>query len=99
MLTTLRVGGGSVLQLSMRKVHDLVAYCGSYEFEDVVADVTGADRIELVDYDAVETARRAYKLGRLATGSRRRFPDEGWAWKGFARCIAGCRAYRASGRK
>ncbi|HEX4445456.1 MAG TPA: glycosyltransferase [Polyangiaceae bacterium] len=71
MLTTLRVGGGSVLQLSMRKVHDLVAFCGSYEFEDVVADVTGADRIEVVDYDAVETARRAYKLARLATGSRR----------------------------
>jgi hypothetical protein len=70
-LTSYRVGGGSVLQLSMRRVHDLVAYCGSYEFEDVVAEVTGADRIELQDYEPIEAARRAYKLGRLTTGSRR----------------------------
>jgi hypothetical protein len=55
----------------MRRVHDLVAFCGSYEFEDVVADVTGADRIEVLNYEAVETARRAYKLGRLTTGSKR----------------------------
>jgi hypothetical protein len=70
-VTTLHVGGGSVLQLSMRKVHDLVAYCGLYEFEDVVAEVTSADRVEIVDYEAVESARRAYKLGRLMTGSKR----------------------------
>lgn len=70
-LTALRPGGGSVLQLTMRRVHDLVAFCGSYEFEDVVASVTGADRIELLDYDAVEIARRAYKLGRYVTGSKR----------------------------
>jgi hypothetical protein len=69
-VTALRVGGGPVLQLSMRKVHDLVAYCGLYEFEDVVADVTSADRIEVLDYEAVESARRAYKLGRLITGSK-----------------------------
>jgi hypothetical protein len=55
----------------MRSVHDLVAYCGLYEFEDVVADVTAADRVELLDYEAVERVRRAYKLGRLMTGSRR----------------------------
>lgn len=70
-LTTFRARGGSVLQLSMRSVHDLVAYCGLYEFEDVVADVTAADRIELLDYETVESVRRAYKLGRLMTGSRR----------------------------
>jgi hypothetical protein len=62
-------GGGSVLQLSMRRVHDLVAFCLPYEFEDVIAQVTGADRVELADYEAVEQARRFYKLGRLATGS------------------------------
>jgi hypothetical protein len=70
-VTALRSHGGSVLQLSMRKVHDLVAYCGLYEFEDVVADVTAADRVELLDYEAVESARRAYKMGRVVTGSRR----------------------------
>jgi hypothetical protein len=42
--------GGSVLQLSMRRVHDLVAFCAPYEFEDVVASVSGADRVEIDDY-------------------------------------------------
>jgi hypothetical protein len=63
--------GGSVLQLSMRRIHDLVAFCLPYEFEDVVADVTGADRVEPENYQALEFARRVYKLGRLATRSRR----------------------------
>jgi hypothetical protein len=54
----------------MRRVHDLVAFCAAYEFEDVVADVTGADRVELSDYGALEFARRVYKLGRLASGSK-----------------------------
>jgi hypothetical protein len=62
---------GSVLQLSMRRVHDLVAFATPYEFEDVVAEVTGADRVEPDDFEAVEFARRLYKLGRLATRSRR----------------------------
>lgn len=63
--------GGSVLQLSMRRVHDLVAFSLPYEFEDVVAEVTGADRIEPENYQRLEFARRLYKLGRLATRSRR----------------------------
>ena len=62
--------GGPVLQLSMRRVHDLVAFCAPYEFEDVVAEATGADRVEIVDYGAVEFARRIYKLGRRVTRSR-----------------------------
>jgi|KBSSwiStaDraftv2_1062776.scaffolds.fasta_scaffold01970_3 hypothetical protein len=62
--------GGSVLQLSMRRVHDLVAFCAPYEFEDVVAEVTGADRVEITDYDAVENARRVYKGGRRLFRSR-----------------------------
>jgi hypothetical protein len=64
-------GGGSVLLLSMRRLSDLVAFCLQYEFEDVVADVTAADRVEAGDRAALEMSRRAYKLGRLASGSRR----------------------------
>ncbi len=60
-----------MLQLSMRRMHDLVAFCLPYEFEDVVADVTGADRVEPENYRALEFARRAYKLLRLTTRSRR----------------------------
>jgi hypothetical protein len=67
----LEKGTGNVLQLSMRRVHDLVAFCAPYEFEDVVQEATGADRVEPSDFDAIEKARRVYKLGRLATRSRR----------------------------
>jgi hypothetical protein len=38
--------GGKVLLLSMRRLADLVAFSLQYEFEDVVAEVTGADRID-----------------------------------------------------
>ena len=62
--------GGPVLQLSMRRVHDLVAFCAPYELEDVVASVTGADRVEIDDYAAIEWSRRLYKLGRKALRSR-----------------------------
>jgi hypothetical protein len=55
----------------MRRFHDLVAFATPYELEDVVAEVTGADRVEPEDLRAVEFARRVYKLGRLATRSRR----------------------------
>src|SRR6267143_517682 len=67
----IRGSGGSVLQLSMRRLHDLVAFCLPYEFEDVVAQVAGADRVEPENYRALELARRAYKLVRLTTRSRR----------------------------
>ena len=62
---------GNVLVLSMRGLADLVAFCLQYEFEDVVTDVTGADRIDAGDREALERSRRAYKLARFATGSRR----------------------------
>jgi hypothetical protein len=55
----------------MRRFHDLVAFATPYELEDVVADLTDADRVEPDDFGAVEFARRLYKLGRLATRSRR----------------------------
>jgi len=68
--TLLPGSGGQVLQLSMRRVHDLVAFCAPYEFEDVVAEVTGADRIEIDDYPSLERARRVYKGARLTLGFR-----------------------------
>lgn len=55
----------------MRRLSDLVAYCAQYEFEDVIADVTGADRVEVDNEPALEFSRRAYKLLRLGTGSQR----------------------------
>jgi hypothetical protein len=63
--------GGKVLLLSMRRLADLVAFCLPYEFEDVVADVTAADRVEANGYQALEFSRRAYKLARLVTRSPR----------------------------
>jgi hypothetical protein len=63
--------GGSVLLLSMRRLADLVAFCLQYEFEDVVRDMTGADRIDVGDREALELSRRAYKVARFGTGSRR----------------------------
>src|SRR2546428_9793030 len=64
-------GGGRVLLLSMRRLADLVGFCLNYEFEDVVAEVTGADRVDAGDRSALEFSRRAYKFTRFATGSRR----------------------------
>ena len=63
--------GGDVLLLSMRRLADLVAFCLQYEFEDVVAEVTGADRVDAGDRASLERSRRAYKLARFATRSRR----------------------------
>ncbi len=55
---------GRVLVLSMRKVADLVGYTAMYEFEDIVADVTGADLATVSNVDALEWPRRRYKLAR-----------------------------------
>src|SRR5262245_60469794 len=66
-----RGGGGPLLLLSMRGLADLVAFCLQYEFEDVVAEVTAGDRIEVGGRRALERSRRAYKLARHTTGSRR----------------------------
>jgi len=70
--TQLQSGAHSdVLLLSMRRIARLVAYCIEYEFEDVIADVTGADRVESDRLDLLELSRRTYKYTRLFTGSRR----------------------------
>jgi hypothetical protein len=58
-----------VLLLSERRIADLVAYCVAYEFEDALAAVTDAQRIDATDLSALEFSRRVYKLARLASGS------------------------------
>ena len=55
----------------MRRLANLVAYCSQYEFEDVVAEVTGADRVDVDDEPALEYSRRVYKLLRLGARSPR----------------------------
>jgi hypothetical protein len=69
------MGGGPVqgklLLLSQRRIADLVAYCVAYEFEDILAAVTGAQRIDATDLSGLEFSRRAYKFARLASGSPR----------------------------
>ena len=63
--------GGDVLLLSMRRLADLVAFCLQYELEDVITEVTGADRVDAGGRASLERSRRAYKLARFATRSRR----------------------------
>jgi len=63
--------GGDVLLLSLRRVADLVAFSVQYELEDVIAETTGADRVDVGDLDALERSRRAYKMARLGSRSRR----------------------------
>src|SRR5881396_1274989 len=63
--------GGDVLLLSMREIKDLVAYCTPYEFEDVVAQITGADMVTVGDARALDFSRRVYKWTRAATRSPR----------------------------
>jgi hypothetical protein len=60
---------GDVLLLSQRRIADLVAYSLAYEFEDTVAAVTGAQRIDAIDLPSLESSRRAYKFARMASGS------------------------------
>lgn len=60
---------GKVLLFSQRRIADLVAYCLVYEFEDVLASLTEAQRIDATDLPALEFFRRAYKLARLTSGS------------------------------
>jgi hypothetical protein len=62
-------GGLNVLLLSQRRIADLAAYCLAYEFEDIFAAVTEAQRIDVPDFSSLEFSRRAYKVARLAFGS------------------------------
>jgi hypothetical protein len=62
---------GRTLVLSMRKEAALVGYVAMYEFEDLVADLTGADLGFYADLDGLELSRRMYKLARYITRSPR----------------------------
>jgi hypothetical protein len=55
--------------LSQRRIADLVAFCLAYEFEDVFAAVTDAERIDAAGLSNLEFCRRVYKHLRLASGS------------------------------
>jgi hypothetical protein len=59
----------TVLSLSMRRLEKLVAYSVAYEFEDVLQELTAADRVEPWDMQRLEFSRRSYKLVRFSTGS------------------------------
>jgi hypothetical protein len=59
----------NILLFSQRRIADLVAFCLAYEFEDTIAAVTDAERIDATDLPALEFSRRAYKIVRLASGS------------------------------
>lgn len=60
-----------MLLLSMRRLADLVAFSVPYEFEDAIAEMTGADRVHPAGRESLEFSRRVYKLARLATTSSR----------------------------
>ncbi len=60
---------GRVLLLSQRRIADLVAFCLAYEFEDVLAAVTDAERIDVTGRPNLEFCRRVYKHLRSASGS------------------------------
>jgi len=61
----------NLLLLSLRQVEDVVAYCAQYEFEDVISSVADADMAAPRTLRGVELSRKAYKLVRYASGSRR----------------------------
>jgi glycosyl transferase family 1 len=66
-----RGSGGNVLLMSVRRIAQLVAYCLEYEFEGLIADLTGADRLDIGGEPQLELSRRLYKYTHLLTRSRR----------------------------
>lgn len=60
-----------VLTVSPRRFADLVAYCCLYEFQDLILELTGGDRVEPDNHAALEFSRRTYKYIRRVTRSRR----------------------------
>ena len=61
----------NLLLLSLRNVDDVVAFCAQYEFEDVIASSAEVDMAAPDSLQGVELSRKAYKLARRLTGSRR----------------------------
>lgn len=68
-LPVVRSDGARVLLFSLRRVADLVASCGLYEFEDLVGSLVPADRVEPERLAAQDFLRKVYRLGRMLTGS------------------------------
>ncbi len=62
--------GNGTLLLSMRGVADLVGYCMVYEFEDIIAGITGADRVMPgPSWSESQLEHRLYKATRRLTRS------------------------------
>src|SRR6185437_2762642 len=64
-------GGGDALILSMRRAAPLVGYAVDYEFEDVITDVTAADRVDVSAPAALNWSRRLFKYSGLPRSARR----------------------------
>jgi len=60
---------GNLLMMSMRRVAALAANCMTYEFEDVVSSMTGADRADITRLELAEFERKVYKVLRNVTAS------------------------------
>lgn len=63
-----------VLLLSMRKLSDLVANCGLYEFEDLIASLAGADLARPANFENLELGRKTYKASYLVHKATRLSP-------------------------
>jgi Glycosyl transferases group 1 len=62
-------GNSKLLMMSMRRIHDLVGSCALYEFEDLVADLLGADLSIVTHTDGLHVGRNIYRAVRYLTGS------------------------------
>jgi len=81
--------GGDVLVMSLRRRADLVAYCTYYELEDIIVELTGADRFDIGEVRAPELSRRVFKALRYLSGSR----DLAWRWAPKPSAVAFDRHY------
>jgi hypothetical protein len=62
-------GDSQILMLSLRKAADLVGYTALYEFEDLVAGLTGAELGQVNNFDSMLVGRRIYHFLKQASGS------------------------------
>jgi Glycosyl transferases group 1 len=62
---------GRTFVLSMRQVADLVGYCGLYEFEDLIVELTGAELGRLESLEGLDLSRQVYRVARYLTRSHR----------------------------
>ncbi|HEY6880116.1 MAG TPA: hypothetical protein VI299_18960, partial [Polyangiales bacterium] len=58
-----------LLMMSMRRIHNLVGACALYEFEDLLADLLGADLSIVTHTDGLHVGRNIYRGVRYLTGS------------------------------